>query len=655
MNKFLKIFLYILGAIVLIGIVVVIGFKIHFNNKSKQFLSQAEPEAPTIIDRGFHLRDLNKNGSLDVYEDFRQPLEDRIEDLLGQMTLEEKAGMMFINMIAASKDGSLMEIPDKDDMISLMVPSNSEYIIGKKMNHFNVLDVGTPESIAKWMNSLQKLAEKTRLGIPITMATDPRHSFSKNIGFNLNSGSFSQWPEPIGLAATGDSALVVEFGDIARQEYLAVGIKLALHPMADLATEPRWPRIDGTFGEDAALSSKMLFAYITGFQGDSIGEWSVATMTKHFSGGGPQKDGLDPHFEFGKEQVYPGNNFNYHLIPFESAFAAGTAQIMPYYGIPMNQGSENVGFSFNKEMITGLLRGKYAFDGVVCSDWSILTDKGVLGKVFLPATSWGVEDLTPKERMAKALNAGIDQFGGESIPEMLVEIVNEGLLTEARLDESVRRLVRDKFRLGLFDNPYVNVKLAGRIVGKKEFMEKGIRAQQKSLVLLENKEKDGNNYLPLAGKPKIYIENMDKEVAGQYGEVVDDPEDADFAILRLETPFYPTGEGFVAQMFKHGDLDFKGEEKARILSILEKVPTIVDIKLSRPAVIPEIADKCVGLIGNFSANDNVVMDLIFGKYNPSGKLPFELPSSMEAVENQLEDVPYDSKDPLYPFGYGLSY
>lgn len=654
MKKFFKISLYFLGGLILIGIGLAVGFNIHFNNKSKQLLSQAGPAAPKLIIDGLEFRDLNKNDSLDIYEDFRQPIKERVEDILDQMTLGEKAGMMFINMIAASKDGSLMEIPNKDDMISMMMPSNSEYIIGKKMNHFNVLDVGTPESLAKWMNSLQRLAEQTRLGIPVTMATDPRHSFSKSIGFNLNSGNFSQWPEPLGLAATGDSALVAEYGDIARQEYLAVGIRLALHPMADLATEPRWPRIDGTFGEDATLASKMVYAYIKGFQGDSLGTWSVATMTKHFSGGGPQKDGLDPHFEFGKEQVYPGNNFDYHLIPFESAFAAGTAQIMPYYGIPIDQGNENVGFAFNKEMITGLLRGTYGFDGVVCSDWSILTDKGAMGKVFLPATSWGVEDLTPKERMAKALEAGIDQFGGEGIPDMLVEIVNEGEITEARLDISVRRLLHDKFTLGLFDNPFVDVKAASTVIGKKEFVEKGIEAQRKSLVLLNNKQDESKKFLPLSGKPKLYIENMNKDIASQYGTLVETPEEADVAILRLEAPFYPIGEGF-AQMFKHGDLDFKGEEKARILSILEKVPTIVDIKLSRPAVIPEISEKCAGLIGNFAANDKVVLDLIFGKYNPTGKLPFELPSSMEAVENQYEDVPYDSKDPLFPFGYGLSY
>ncbi len=649
MKKFLKVLLYLVGALVLIGFALVIGFKIYFNKKSKQFLSQAGLEAPLLVVAGENFRDLNKNGALDVYEDFRRPVEERVADILRQMTLEEKAGMMFINMIAAGRKGELMEIPTKDDMISLMVPSNSEYVIGKKMNHFNVLDLGTPELAAKWMNNLQKLAERTRLGIPVTMATDPRHSFSKNIGFNLNSGSFSQWPEPIGLAATRDTALVREFGNIARQEYLAVGIRLALHPMADLATEPRWPRIDGTFGEDAALSSKMLYAYIKGFQGDSLGEWSVAAMTKHFAGGGPQKDGMDPHFEFGKEQIYPGNNFDYHLIPFEKgAFAAGTAQIMPYYGIPMDQTSENVGFAFNKDIITGLLREKYGFDGVVCTDWSLLTDKSMLGRVFLPATGWGVEDLTLEERILKAIDAGIDQFGGESIPEVMVELVTSGRLSESRLDESVRRLLRDKFQLGLFDDPYVDVENAGKVVGKPEFIEKGIEAQRKSLVLLKK------DRLPLNGNLKLYIENIDPEVAGRYGEVVATPEEADFAILRLETPFYPVGEGF-AQMFKHGDLDFKGEEKARILGILGKVPTIVDIKLSRPAVIPEIADKCVGLIGNFAAGDQVILDLIFGQFNPSGKLPFELPASMEAVENQIEDIPYDSKDPLYPFGYCLSY
>ncbi len=134
----------------------------------------------------------------------------------------------------------------------------------------------------------------------------------------------------------------------------------------------------------------MAYAYILGYQGNALNDSSVACMTKHFSGGGPQKEGLDPHFEFQRGQVYPGKNFNYHLIPFEAAFKAHTAAIMPYYGVPIDQTSENVGFAFNKEIITGLLRDKYHYDGVVCTDWGLITDAN-LGTTIWPAGAWGVE------------------------------------------------------------------------------------------------------------------------------------------------------------------------------------------------------------------------------------------------------------------------
>ena len=262
--------------------------------------------------------------------------------------------------------------------------------------------------------------------------------------------AFSQWPEPPGFGAIGDEKLVQEFADIARQEYLAVGLRAALHPMADLATEPRWARSNGTFGEDNEVAARLTAAYIRGFQGPEIGAESVACMTKHFPGGGPQKDGEDPHFDYGREQVYPGDNFDYHLPPFEAAFEAGTAMIMPYYGMPVGTAHEPVGFAFNKGIITGLLREKYGFDGVVCTDWGPLTDTEIAGTAF-PARAWGVEQLSVPARMAKALDAGIDQFGGEACPEVLVELVRSGQVSEARVDISVRRLLRDKFRLGLFE------------------------------------------------------------------------------------------------------------------------------------------------------------------------------------------------------------
>ena len=443
--------------------------------------------------------------------------------------------------------------------------------------------------------------------------------------------------------------LVQQFGDIARQEYLAVGIRVALHPMVDLATEPRWCRANGTFGEDAELTSQMATAYIKGFQGATLGTNSVACMTKHFPGGGPQMNGEDAHFAYGREQVYPGDNFDYHLKPFEAVFKAGTSQIMPYYGMPAGTPLEEVGFGFNKDVITSLLREKYGFDGVVCTDWGLLSDSKILG-MSMPARAWGVEHLSRAERTQKALEAGVDQFGGEACPEVIIQLVREGKVSEVRIDQSVRRLLREKFKLGLFDNPYLDVNAAERIVGNPEFRKLGELTQRKSIVLLKNEKQT----LPLKSELKIYAEGIKPEAIASYGEVVKDVSTADIAILRLSTP-YEKRKGFIERFFHAGDLDFKEPEKSRILNILNKVPTIVDIYLERPAVIPEITKKSAALLGNFGANDGVVLDVIFGKFAPQGKLPFELPSSMDAVRKQKEDVPHDSENPLFEFGHGLSY
>ncbi len=650
--RFLRNLLLILVGLVLL--LLILGYT-YFGITSSRNLAKVMDAAPVLTVDGASFRDLNKNGELDPYEDHRVPTEARVENLLGQMTLEEKAGQMFITMIATSEEGDLVERPTTFNPFSFFSPTNSEMVVNRHMTHFNVTFMSTPEAHVKWHNTMQKLAEGTRLGIPITIASDPRHAFTNNPAAAMISGAFSKWPEHLGLAATGDSALVARFGDIARQEYLAMGFRLALHPMADLATEPRWARVNGTFGEDADLSARMTYAYIKGFQGDTLGPQSVATMTKHFSGGGPQKDGEDAHFAHGKDQVYPGNNFDYHLIPFEKgAFPAHTAQIMPYYSIPVGQTSEEVGFAFNQEIITGMLRERYGFDGVICTDWSLLTDKGFLGFTLIGATGWGMENATPLERVKKALDAGIDQFGGEALPRLVVELVQSRQISEARIDQSVRRLLRDKFTLGLFDNPYVDAGRVHEIVGRADFMDAGLEAQRKSVVLLKNDTTATGPMLPLQGKPRLYIENIDPEVAGRYGTVVDSVADADVAILRLSTPYQPR-DGFFEGFFHQGDLDFKEPERTRILNIINTIPTIVDIYLDRPAVVPKIAQASVGMLANFGAQDAVILDLVFGKYAPQGKLPVELPSSMDAVENQKEDLPYDSENPVFPFGHGLTY
>jgi beta-glucosidase len=597
-------------------------------------------------EQGFTYRDLNKNGKLDIYEDPRQPIEARVEDLLGQMTLEEKAGMLFINGSVVNADGSIEEKPGAPGFGGVA----ADQITDQKMNHFNLWQIPEVRAVAAWHNNLQRFAEETRLGIPVTIASDPRNHFTRNI-FAMATNEFSQWCETLGFGALDDVELVRKFADIARKEYLAVGIRVALHPQIDLATEPRWPRISGTFGEDAQLTARLTEAYIAGFQGKTLGAHSVACMTKHFPGGGPQNEGLDPHFEFHKGQIYPGQNFDYHLIPFEAAFEAGTAAIMPYYGVPTNQTDENVAMSFNKAIITGLLREKYGFEGVVCTDWGLITDAHIEDVVW-PARAWGVEHLSKAERVLKALEANVDQFGGESCPQYVVELVKTGQLSGARVDQSVRRLLRLKFQLGLFDNPFVDESLVPQILGNPDSMATGLNSQQRAMTLLKNEQQ----VLPMQGQPKIFVKNIDPDVAARYAEVVDTPEQADFAILRLDTPWVPveTKNPF-AQGFHHGDLDFKGETKAKILALCQTVPTIVVLYLDRPAVIPEISTAAKALIGEYGASDTAVLNVLFGKAKPEGKLPFELPNSMEAVRDQKADLPYDSENPLYPFGFRLSY
>ncbi|MBW9109781.1 glycoside hydrolase family 3 protein [Microbacterium ureisolvens] len=571
------------------------------------------------------------------------PVDERVELLLAEMNLEEKAGLFFQTMIVMGEAGELSEGDS-----AFGIPSNREYVAGRHMNHFNLLGVAPKAGhIAAWHNKLQKLAASTRLGIPVSISTDPRHSFSDNPGAAMFAGPFSQWPEPLGLAATRDAELVQRFGDIARQEYTAVGIRVALHPQVDLATESRWARQLQTFGEDADLAGELGAAYVRGFQGESFGPGSVSTMTKHFPGGGPQKDGEDPHFDYGREQVYPGGQFELHLKPFEQIFAAGGRQIMPYYGMPVGTEYEEVGFGFNKGVLTGLLRDRFGFDGIVCTDWGLITDQPIMGTDFA-ARAWGVEHLTPAERMVKILDAGADQFGGEHDPSLLIGLVRDGRVSEERLDVSARRLLREKFELGLFENPYVDVEAADAIVGSPEFRAAGEAAQRASIAVLSN---DGA--LPLRRGGKLYVEGIAPEVAARFGEVVDTPAEADAAILRLQAPYEQRASMF-ENFFHAGSLDFPEEVVAHVREVSAVVPTVVDVFLDRPAILGPIVEAAAAVTANWGAGADALLDVLTGGTPATGKLPFDVPSSMAAVEASRPDVPFDTADPLFRFGHGLS-
>ncbi|RMD73659.1 MAG: glycoside hydrolase family 3 protein, partial [Bacteroidetes bacterium] len=364
--------LLFLFAAILIGIG---AFFLHWWHLNRQARKQLSVKRTLTID-GYTFRDLNDNGRLDPYEDARLPVDVRVEDLLAQMTLEEKVGLMWHPPIGMGPQGEILNYPSPSNFF---FNSTLNLLVHKKLRFFNLFRVAPAADQARWHNELQRLAEQDRLGIPVTISSDPRHGVFNFIGSDMLNSDFSKWPEPIGLAAAGDSLLTLQFGRIAAAEYRAVGIHTALHPMADLATEPRWARINGTFGADAALAARMTEAYVRGFQGDTLGPHSVACMTKHWPGGGPQEDGWDAHFRYGKNQVYPGHNFDYHLIPFQAAFRAGTAMIMPYYGVPKGQTPEDVGMNFNRYIIDELLRKRHGFDGIVCTDWGVVQGFDLFG------------------------------------------------------------------------------------------------------------------------------------------------------------------------------------------------------------------------------------------------------------------------------------
>lgn len=613
-------------------------------SKMKASFAQSSVAAPISVS-GQDFRDLNRNGSVDPYEDYRVATADRVENLLSQMTLEEKVGQMFHPPVLIEPD-PLFRV-----FLEAMNAGTSieELISRKSLTHFNFYGGATPQNIAKRLNELQRVAERTRLGIPLSISSDPVHEVPRGGGIaSFTLGGVSKWPSQLGFAAGRDANMLETFGKIAAAEYRAMGFSTALHPMSDMATEPRWARNFGTFGSNAELSAEMTVAYMKGFQGESLDNQSVMTMVKHFPGGGPQLDGLDPHLKSGESQVYPGNNFDYHLAPFIAAIENDMRVVMPYYGIPTGQTDEDVAMAFNRYILTDLLRDKLGFEGVICTDWGVIT-----GRI------WGVEPLTVEERYLKSIEAGVDQYGGESEPEYIVNLVNQGVISKARIDESVRRILKNKFDLGLFESPFVDETAVEEAVNLPQHVALGMTAQRNAVVLLDNV----SSALPLAAETRIFVDGLEPSVAAKFGTVVDTPEQADVVLLFLNTVFngnQPAGtdstfDQMMATRFPDTNLAFSDEilAKAAAYSDVSQLVTLVD--LNRPAVLTELKNMSGALVGTFGVSDEAMLDVLFGRHNPAGKLPFELPSSMAEVEAQLEDVPDDTANPLFPYGWGLSY
>jgi len=668
--------------------------------------------APLLKIGGLTFKDLNRNGVLDPYEDWRLPIERRVDDLLARMTMEEKAGLMFHASIqgASGPNGEVLETmgvfgggrggktPDPIGIARAIRGRTNPYnvepvdaapareLILKRGIRWAVIRPGNeaPEVTARFVNNLQEIAEGSRLGIPMAPSDNPRNGIRRAImgvemageGAAPNAPhAVSQWPGQLGLAAIGDVAAVREYASVAAQEMRAMGLRVLLCPQADVSTEPRWNRISGTFGEDADLVAKLVTAYVEGFQGKKLGPESVLTVTKHFPGDGPVIEGNDPHNAYGKWTIYPANQFEYHMIPWRAAVRAGTGAVMGGYMIPA--GKDTVGANFSKAIATDLLRGQLHFQGVMITD-------------TLRSMPWGVEHLSQKERHRTMVLAGVDQVLSENDPKYVIECVREGSIPQARIDLSARRILTAMFALGLFENPYADPEQARQVVGNERFVEAGRQAQMSSVVLLKN----ANNILPLAARKKIYVANIDKGSAARYGAVVDDPKQADVALIRITTPaiVYPFGGGFgfggragragggrgantdpaaagrgrdsaavvTVPTVIGNTLAYTGSANQRQLDDVLKLaasgtPTVVWVDMDRPTVLTEFIDQVSGVFATFGITDDALLAVAFGMHAPMGKLPFDLPSDMPSVAAQAPDAAHDLEDPLFRFGFGLTY
>lgn len=633
-----------------------------------------------LKDGKLEFKDLNKNHKIDRYEDWRLPVDERIKDLISKMTIEEKVGFMIISTTRMAGDQSFQQGQAKteitsgfneDDLIQttnmftrkpLPTPNmtsagTTKAVMTFNLRHFILRANTNARTIAEWSNNLQALSESSRLGIPSIVASNPRNhiTIDNSIGLSVGATTFSKWPGELGLAAMRDFKLTRDFAEIAAQEWTAVGLRKGYMYMADLATEPRWQRVEGTFGEDADLAANMIRSVVLGFQGEKLGPNSVAMTTKHFPGSGPQVDGQDSHFDWGKNQHYPGGMFKYHLIPFKAAIAAGTSAIMPYYSRPTGPQFEEVGYSYNKAIITDTLRNKLGFKGIINSDTGPID--------MMP---WGVENLTIPERYQKAINAGVDIFSGNADPTILLETVKKGMVSEDRINESVARLLREKFLLGLFENPYVDPDKAEKIVGNAEFQKKADLAMLKSIVLLRNDAK----LLPLTKGTKVYFEtyydngrtkapiSVFKSEANAWNvQFVATKDDADVVLLWL----IPNGGGLFSSVGTPIELGLSKNrvDVAHVNDIKNAKPTVVVVNYTNPWVIDEIDNgNLKTVLATFGTTQEALLDVVTGKFNPTGKMPFTTPVSMKAVLENKADVPgylEPTGYALFKFNEGLSY
>lgn len=442
-------------------------------------------------------KDMNRNGRLDAWEDWRKPTADRAKALAQELTIPQIAGLMLFSSHERNPAAGLTD-------------AQRTYLGTDHLR--NVLNAGSNDVAANvtWVNQMQAFAETkastTEPYIPVNVSSDPRSTAANDSAYNAAGTDISRWPSNLGLAATFSRNTMLNFAKTSSAEYRAMGITTALGPQIDLATEPRWLRVDGTFGENVTLAQVMAKAYVEGSQntydasGKSIG-WggdSISTMIKHWPGDGPGEAGRESHLNAGKYAVYPGNNWYEHTLPFMAAKDA--LAVMSSYSIAIDKDGKpltgnRVGSAYDKVKIDYLRNTGY--DGVICTDWGVTTGYTDPNSIF--GMAWGMESATVEQRHYAVLRAGVDMYGGnnKTAPVLAAydlwqkdfEAGKNAVNADTRFRQSGERILRMIFAPGLFENPYLDLATSKSVVASADKVAAGYAAQLQSVVMLKNRKR----------------------------------------------------------------------------------------------------------------------------------------------------------------------
>lgn len=607
-------------------------------------MSKVTNQTPTFQHDGETFRDLDHDGVLAPFEDWRLSPSERATDLVSRLTTEEKVGLLLHGTLQATGPwgiaghGEDYDLEKYDDLIA-------RRFISAAISRLSI----APRELARRHNELQRIAAATRFSIPLSISTDPRNHFAELVGVSNQSEGFTKFPEFLGVGATNDPTLARAVGDVVRREYRAVGFHVALSPQADLATEPRWSRALGTFGANPARVSALAGAYVAGAQGGESGlhDESIACVVKHWVGYGASRDGFDGHNYYGRFTAFPAGRFQDHVDAFAGVFAVKVAGVMPTYTIAEGlvvdgEPVEPVGGGYSKVLLTDLLRNKIGYEGMILSDWAITKNANSATLTGVPAQGpqdiampWGVEDLSRPERYAKLMNAGIDQIGGEDDPQPMLDAIEQGLVSMARIDDAARRVLEQKFALGLFENPFVDEALVDAVVGCAEHVALAQRVQRASLVAL------GGDDVSLRSGDRVYAPDLDAAVLSARGFTpVTEPSDATVAVLRMHTPFEILHPNFFfGSMMHEGSLEFQSDDPqvVRLREVAAQVPTIAVIFCDRPPTVGLVDELASRLVAEYGVSDDVIVDALRDDEQLTGVAPMTRPLSMAEVESHPGD------------------